>query len=146
MRPYRYLQMPYPDQIPRFTNGNTKASTMEMQMKMTMTVHTRLTILFLLCRGFIKFRISYPVSRMLFSYLVSGISYALIGIFPLRMIRKRIPDTRYQIRTTGYDLLFSTLMNASAGMSTFPFPMLIIFAFPFFCFSSTLRFLVTSPP
>ena len=40
--------------------------------------------------------------------------------------------------------LFNTAKYASVGISTFPFPMLSSFFLPFFCFSNSFLFLVTS--
>lgn len=100
-------------------------------MKMTMTVHTCLTSLFFLCRGIIDRSSSFGIRFCEF-------------VAPCIITQDEIPND--EMRTTSYERRFSTLMNASDGISTFPFPMLIILAFPFFCFSSTLRFRVTSPP
>ena len=41
---------------------------------------------------------------------------------------------------------FKTLRYAELGIVTFPFPIAIIFFLPFFCFSRSFRFRVTSPP
>ncbi len=63
-----------------------------------------------------------------------------------RQIGPLAPDLLIEI--TGRDQpsspIRSAAMNASCGIDTFPYSR--IFAFPFFCFSSSLRLRVASPP